>query len=372
MTRLAAGEALELARSVRAVCDRMASPERVREIAFAGNGFDSELWLTLCGQVGVAAMALPEELGGAACDASALGVVANELGRALAPVPFVASAVLATGLLLDCKSHALLDSLADGTRTAAAVVCDGGGAWDPGAVSVRAVELDGGWCLHGAARHILNGASADDLVVVALAGTRAVLVTLESSSAGVTVEAEKVLDGTRPMATVTFSGALAQPLIPEGNVEEVVHRNVQRATAILSAEQVGAHERVLEIATEYARVRHQFGRPIGSFQAIKHRCADVLVGLEWSRSASQAALQSLDDDPPGSAAEADWRITMAKAVCSEELRAAAHSNLQIHGGIGFTWEDSAHLYLRRARSDEVIFGGPGLMWDRLAAEADLL
>ena len=113
MTRLAAGEALELARSVRAVCDRMASPERVREIAFAGNGFDSELWLTLCGQVVVAAMALPEELGGAACDASALGVVANELGRALAPVPFVASAVLATGLLLDCKSHALLDSRED-------------------------------------------------------------------------------------------------------------------------------------------------------------------------------------------------------------------------------------------------------------------
>lgn len=149
-------------------------------------------------------------------------------------------------------------------------------------------------------------------------------------------------------------------------------RNVDRAISILSAEQVGSHERVLEIATDYARTREQFGRPIGSFQAIKHRCADMLVDLEWSRSASQAALHAVDGLQGATADELGWRASMAKAVCSEGLRSATHTNTQIHGGIGFTWEDAAHLYLKRARTDEVVFGGPGWYWDRLTVEAKLL
>jgi len=144
------------------------------------------------------------------------------------------------------------------------------------------------------------------------------------------------------------------------------------ALAVLSAEQVGACERVLEIATDYARTREQFGRQIGSFQAIKHKCADMLVDLEWARSASQAALEALDDSNAAAAGEADWRASMAKAVCSEALRNAAKANVQIHGGIGFTWEDSAHLYFRRARTDEVVFGTPAQHWDRLSALAKVL
>jgi alkylation response protein AidB-like acyl-CoA dehydrogenase len=126
------------------------------------------------------------------------------------------------------------------------------------------------------------------------------------------------------------------------------------------------------MSVDYAKVRVQFGRPIGSFQAIKHKCADMLVDLEWARSASQAALQAADGDTDQGAGGPGWRASMAKAVCSEALRNAAHANVQIHGGIGFTWEDSAHLYLRRARTDEVLFGGPGQHWDRLAAQAKLL
>ena len=170
------------------------------------------------------------------------------------------------------------------------------------------------------------------------------------------------------MATITCTGAPAVLLTGEGPADDLIERNVNRALAVLSAEQVGACERVLEIATDYARTREQFDRPIGSFQAIKHKCADMLVDLEWARSASQAALQALDSRDSESA----WRASMAKAVCSESLRNAAHANVQIHGGIGFTWEDSAHLYLRRARTDEVLFGGPGQHWDRVAAHAKLL
>ncbi|WP_428338936.1 acyl-CoA dehydrogenase family protein [Mycobacterium sp.] len=378
MSKLSRDEARELAASVRAACDRLATEERVRKVAFGVDGkfrgFDTELWQALCGQVGVAAIALPEDLGGAGYGAAALGVVAHELGRALAPVPFLASAVLATGLVLDSGSAGQPEvadkvaSFAQGERTAAAAVSADGGIWERNAVSLSASTDGEGFMLDGSIRHVLNGAAADDLVVVALVDGRPAIFLLDAAADGVTITAERVLDATRPMATVDLRGAAALRLGDGGPVDEVIAHNVQLGMAVLSAEQVGAHERVLEIATDYACTRHQFGRAIGSFQAIKHRCADMLVELEWSRSASQAALQSLDDED----GEIGWRAAMAKAVCSESLRNAAAANVQIHGGIGFTWEDSAHLYLKRARTDEVLFGGPGLHWNRLAAEAKLI
>jgi alkylation response protein AidB-like acyl-CoA dehydrogenase len=303
-----------------------------------------------------------------------LGVVAHELGRALAPVPFVASTVLATGLLVEMRdrlpdSETKLSALIEGERTAAAAVTGDGGLWRRGAVTVTAEHSADGWILHGVVRHVLNGAAADDLVVAAIAEGQPALFVLDSTEDAVAAVKEHVLDGTRPMATITFSAAPATRLSVAGPVDDVIGRTVDLALAVLSAEQVGACERLLEIATDYARTREQFGRPIGSFQAIKHKCADMLVELEWARSASQAALEAVDGELAG---ETGWRASMAKAVCSEALRNAAHANVQIHGGIGFTWEDSAHLYLRRARTDEVLFGKPAEHWDRLAAEAKIL
>ncbi|MDV3124516.1 acyl-CoA dehydrogenase family protein [Mycobacterium sp. 21AC1] len=379
MTALADDERQELAQSVRAACERMASEERVRAVAYGeagddrkgGSGFDPSLWDALCNQVGVAAIALPEHLGGAGYGASALGVVAHELGRALAPVPFVSSTVLATGLLLDLgegdpDADKRLAGLAEGGRTAAAALTGDGGLWHRNAVTLRAIRSNDEWRINGTAQHVLGGAVADDLVVVANAedGEPAVFL-LDPADETVVVQPEDVLDGTRPMATMTLRAARAVRLSGAEPVDEVIERNVNVAIAVLSAEQVGACERVLENATAYARTREQFGRPIGSFQAIKHKCADMLVDLEWARSASQAALQALDGTDSG-AGEADWRASMAKAVCSEALRNTVHANVQIHGGIGFTWEDSAHLYLRRARTDEVLFGSPAQHWDRLA------
>jgi alkylation response protein AidB-like acyl-CoA dehydrogenase len=370
---LSADEQHELGQSVRAVCERFAPEERVRAVAHdhegTYRGFDADLWKVLCNQVGVGAIALPEDLGGAGYGATALGVVAHELGRALAPVPFLASTVLATGLLLDSGANAQqLATLADGERSAAAAISGDGGMWNRGTITLTAVPDGDSWSIHGIVRHVLNGTAADDLVVVATVDGEPAVFLLDAATPGTTVESERVLDGTRPMATITFAQASATRLTVAGPVDDIIERGVHRALAVLSAEQVGACERVLEIATEYARTREQFGRPIGSFQAIKHRCADMLVDLEWARSASQAALQSVDDDD----GETGWRASMAKAVCSEALRDMSHANLQIHGGIGFTWEDSAHLYLKRARTDEVIFGGPAFHWDRLAAEAKLL
>jgi 3-oxochol-4-en-24-oyl-CoA dehydrogenase len=378
LTAMSNDERQELAQSVRSVCERVAPEERVRAVAYgeAGDtlsGFDTTLWDVLCNQVGVAAIALPEHLGGAGYGTSALGVVAHELGRALSPVPFISSTVLATGLLLDLAdndpdSEKRLTELMEGRRTAAAALTGDGGLWRRSAVTLNAARSGEDWHLDGTVRHVLGGTAADDLVVVATAedGEPAVFV-LDSAEAGLVVEAERVLDGTRPMASITLNAVPAVRLSGEGPVGDVVSRNVDKALAVLSAEQVGACERVLEIATAYARTREQFGRPIGSFQAIKHKCADMLVDLEWARSASQAALQAFDTDDATTAAEADWRASMAKAVCSESLRNATHANVQIHGGIGFTWEDSAHLYFRRARTDEVLFGAPAQHWDRLSA-----
>jgi alkylation response protein AidB-like acyl-CoA dehydrogenase len=376
MTMLGADERQQLAQSVRAACERLAPEGRVRAVAYDGraqqSGFDAELWKVLCGQVGVAAIGLPEQLGGAGYGASAMGVVAHELGRALAPVPFIASAVLATSLLLgadDREADNRLSALTEGARTAAVVLTEDGGRWHRDGVTVSAERGSTGWALNGVVRHVLHGGSADDLIVVAITDGELAVFVLDASSDGVSVSEENVLDGTRPMASITFTSAPAVRLSRGTAADELVCASVDLAIAVLSAEQVGACERVLEIATDYARTREQFNRPIGSFQAIKHKCADMLLDLELARSASQAALEAHDGSADD---ESSWRTSMAKAVCSEALRSAAHANVQIHGGIGFTWEDSAHLFLRRARTDEVLFGKPTEHWERLATEAKIL
>jgi len=369
MTAISADERDELAQAVRAACERLASEERVREVCYEPGhpegGYDAKLWAVLCQQVGITSIALPEEYGGAGMDASTLGVVAHELGRVLAPVPLVTSAVLATGLLIEAGAPVeMVEQLTDGERTAATVLTGDGGVWARDSVALTARASGDEWRVQGSARHVLHGAAADLFVVVADAGDGLAILAVPAGADGLRVTAEHVLDGTRPMAMLEFDGAAATMLSHGVDTAAIVERCADRAVAMLAAEQVGTLERVLEIASDYARTREQFGRSIGSFQAIKHRCADILVSLEMSRSAAHAALEAPDD-------EFGWRAAMAKAVCSEALREASHANIQIHGGIGFTWEGSAGLYMKRARTDEVIFGLPGQHWDRLGAIAGL-
>jgi alkylation response protein AidB-like acyl-CoA dehydrogenase len=373
MTTLSADEKTELAQSVRAVCERMAGQERVRTVAYEhegkSRGFDAELWKVLCCQVGITTITLPEHLGGAGYGATALAVVAHELGRVLAPVPFLASALLASGLLVEAGAPAeRLEPLISGERSAAAAITGTGGLWDRADITLTATRVGTRWAIDGTVHHVLHGSAPDDIVVVAIADGEPAVFVLETTDIGVTREAERVLDWTRPMATIRFTHAPAERLVSNGPVDDVIGHCLNRTLAVLSAEQVGACERVLEMAVEYARTREQFGRLIGSFQAIKHRCADMLVDLELARSASLAALQSIDNGD----SQSGWLVSMAKAVCSEALRAASHANLQIHGGIGFTWDHAAGLYVKRARTDEVLLGLPGQHWDRLAAAAKLL
>ena len=294
MTAMSADERQELAKSVRSVCERMSPEERVRAVAYgegdengdAPSGFDVPLWDVLCNQVGVAAIALPEHLGGAGYGPSALGVVAHELGRALAPVPFVSSTVLATGLLLelterDPDAEKRFTGLVEGRRTAAAALTGDGGMWRRSAVTLSAVRDGDGWRVDGTVRHVLGGTAADDLVVVATAGDgEPAVFLLDPAVDGVAVEAERVLDGTRPMATITLSAVPAVHLsggVPGGvPVDDVIERNIDIALAVLSAEQVGACERVLEIATDvrpHARAVRPSDRQFSGDQAQVRRHA---------------------------------------------------------------------------------------------------
>ncbi|MGV9797353.1 acyl-CoA dehydrogenase family protein [Mycobacterium sp. NPDC003449] len=367
MTSLDRDVAGELTRSVRAACVEFVAEERIRAFALGReSGFGRELWRSLCRNIGVAGIGIPEHLGGEGYGAVAQGVVARELGRMLAPVPFVASAVLASGLLVDSEAEDAIASLNDGEITAAAIITSDGGSWNRSSVGLSAARRGDGWIVNGNARHVLHGESADCFVALADNAGQLVVAFIDGSASGVSTATERVLDGTRPMATVTFTEAPAQLLLQSEPATKAVERNVARAIAVLSAEQVGACERALEITAEYARTREQFGHPIGGYQAVKHMCADVLVELEWARSASDAALLAADE---GDLDEMIWRASLAKAVCSEALRRAAHVSVQVHGGIGFSWEGPPHPYLRRARTDEVLFGTPSSHWTRLAEHA---
>jgi len=371
MTKLSVDEKAGLSSAARRACtrweDESSSGAATTDEGVSDPDFGLPLWNVLCHQVGVASIGIPEALGGAGHGVAAQAIVGHELGRVLAPVPYLASAVLATELLVAGEAPAdLIASLASGDVTAAAVLSTQH-KFSRKRHPIAAWRRNSGWTLNGTAQHVLHGAIADYLVVAADVGSETAIFLVSTLEQGVSVDSENVLDRTRPMATVTFTKAPAHRLAPRRSGRGLIDRCLQRALAVLSAEQVGACERLLELATEYARNREQFGRPIGSFQAVKHRCTNMLVELEMARSASMAAVQAVSDGSP----EASWRANMAKAVCSEALRECAHANLQIHGGIGFTAEHSAGKFVKRARTDEVLFGPPGEHWDRLATKARL-
>jgi len=353
----------ELRESLRKFLATTTPESVVRKLVDTSGGFDRATWIRLGSEIGAFGLAVPEDLGGAGAGLVEQAIACEEFGRSLLPGPVFGTVDLAIPLLCALGGDEVLPSLIRGQSTAAVALPCSGTEFD--AQSIRIVESRGQ--LTGEIPQVVDG-DADWLVVAAERSEGFGLFLVDA--------ADRVwlptLDQTRRQARVSFDGVETRLLATGADAHQAVERALCVGTALLAAEQVGGAQRLLDMSVEYAGTRSQFGRRIGSFQAIKHKCADMLVGLEWARSASAAALESVDGDAAEMAGESDWRASMAKAVCSEALRDAAHANVQIHGGIGFTWEDSAHLYLRRARTDEVLFGGPGQHWDRLAARKKLL
>ncbi len=328
----------DLAGAVRSVIDRRWSPAALRAAIDSPEGFDRDLWSVLCEQVGVAALAVPEEHDGIGAGVRALQVVAEELGRQLIPTPFLGSAVLATTLLAGTDEAELLAALASGERIAAVVFAGEDFTARPiGSVDGR---------LTGTARYVLDGDLADDLIVVA--GDELHLV----DGAAATRRHMPSMDPTRRFAEVGVDGAPSRRL-GDGGAAALTHA-LDVACAVLAAEQAGAAARALEVTVDYAKSRVQFGRPIGSFQALKHRMADMAVLVESSRSAALAAGEALD----GGADDAALAVATAKTYCSEAFSTVAAEMIQLHGGIGITWEHDAHLYFKRAHSSSQLFGDP--------------
>jgi len=346
----------ELRATVRSFLAAHSSEEAVREQMSTERGWDDAVWRQMAEQMGLAGLTVPEEYGGAGYGYVELLVVMEEMGRSLLCSPFLGTAVLATGALLHCADETtrkeLLTEIAAGRATAALAHAEPNGRWDLGGVELEAARSGDGFALSGVKSSVLDGHTADVLLVVARSDEGLSLFRVAPDAAGLERELVPTLDLTRKLARLTLRDTPAAR-VSAGDQSAALRRVLALAQAALAAEQAGGAQMCLEMATEYAKTRLQFGRPIGSYQAIKHKCADMLVEVELAKSAAWAACFAAAGDDEQELLEA---AALAKAYCSEAYVHAAGENIQIHGGMGFTWELPCHLHLKRAKSSQLLLG----------------
>jgi alkylation response protein AidB-like acyl-CoA dehydrogenase len=320
----------------------------------------------MANQLGLQALASPEEYGGAGFGYVELGIVFEEMGRALLCAPYFATVALAANALLssgdDAAMKSYLPGIASGETIATLALTEDSGRWDLDAVTCAAHRDGDRYVVDGHKMFVLDGHVADLVLVVARAEGGITLLAVEKDAPGLVRTPLQTMDQTRKQARLELSGTPARLVGGEGAAADAITRTLDLAAVALAAEQVGGAQRVLEASVEYAKTRIQFGRPIGSFQAIKHKCADMLLEVESAKSAAYyaewAAAEGSDELPVVA--------SLAKAYCSEAYFHAAAENIQIHGGIGFTWEHDAHLYFKRAKSSELILGDPSYHRELLA------
>ncbi|MFG3022403.1 acyl-CoA dehydrogenase family protein [Streptomyces sp. NPDC048254] len=348
----------ELRDTVRSFLGRRSTPADVRRLMADARGYDEETWRLMAGQLGLQGLALPEEYGGSGFGLVELGVVMEEMGRALLCGPFLSSAVLAAQAVLAsadrqaCKD--LLPGIASGETVATLAVTEQSGHWTADGIALSAEHTAGEWRLTGRKYYVPDGHVADLVLVAARTAQGVSLFAVDANAPGLTREALPTLDLTRKQAMLDFQVVPARLLGADGAAWPALRRALDIAVIALAVEQVGGAFAALDMAVDYAKTRVQFGRVIGSFQAVKHQCADMLVAAESARATAHHALWAAATDAP------DLRVVAsgAKAYCSEAFTRCAEANVQIHGGIGFTWEHSAHLYLKRAKSAEIFLGAP--------------
>ncbi|WKE71145.1 acyl-CoA dehydrogenase family protein [Streptomyces sp. WP-1] len=387
-TRLTA-EQDEIRRSLRELLRARCGSGESRAAVDTPAGYDPLLWAALAERLGLPGLALPERYGGVGCSVTELALACEETGRALAPSPLLATCVLAAPLILalgtETQRARLLPRIAAGTLTAALAVpgpdlagalaltgANGGYTAGGGrAGGVQAGRGPDGWRLYGQVDQVLDGHSAGLLLVAAHTGgyarARTRLFLVEGDAVGVVRIRRTALDATRPQGRVQLREVRGELLGPEEGAEarEAFAALGDPVAAVLAAEAVGAADRVLERTVEYVGRREQFGRPVGSFQAVKHRLAEVYAGVRAARSAAYYAAWAT----AGGAGEGFGGPALAQAL--EALRTAAAEGIQLHGGIGFTWEHDAHLYFKRAAGDELLFGPGHRLRGRAAERAGL-
>ncbi|MGH9064543.1 MAG: acyl-CoA dehydrogenase family protein, partial [Acidimicrobiales bacterium] len=342
-------------------------------------GYDPKVWAQMGNELGLQSLHIPEAYGGQGYSFVELVVVLEEMGRSLLCAPYFASVCLAANAILNAGSEeqkaALLPGIASGETIATLAFTEPSGKWDASGITMEAVpsgDGSGGYTLSGTKMFVLDGHTANLIVVAARSagsgGTEGIsFFTVDASAAGLTRTALPTMDQTRKQAKLEFSNVPASLLGEEGAGWAALSKTLDQVAVCLAAEQVGGAQRCLDMSVEYAKVRIQFGRPIGSFQAIKHKCADMLLEVESSKSAAYYAGWVAAEDTD----ELPVMASLAKAYCSDAYFHAAAENIQIHGGIGFTWEHDAHLYFKRAKSSQLLLGDPSYHRELLAQRIGL-
>ena len=360
-------EQTDLRSMIRDFCERTAPQSWVREWMASPVGYDQAVWSRLGGELGVLGLGIPEEIGGSGGGAVERAIAAEEFGRVLMCGPVVGSMMLASTALSLLKNEAArkehLPGLLSGERHAAFAVPVHRGVFAPQTVTVVADSAGQTATLSGTVAHAIDAPGADLLLVAAARGTAVALYAVAAGAPGLLIEPVSTMDLTRRQARIRFDASPARLVASAGETADICDRVLRVAAVMLAAEQVGAAQHLLETSVGYARTRVQFGRAIGSFQAVKHRCADMLVDVELARSTALHAAWSLDEGT-----DEDRRIeaSLAKAVCSDAFTRVAAATIQVHGGIGFTWEHPAHLYYKRAITDAALLGSATDHRERLA------
>ena len=348
----------ELRRITRQFLEAKSPESEVRAQMDTTDGYDPAVWSQMANELGLQSLIIPEEFGGQGFSYVELTVVLEEMGRALLCAPYFSTVVLAANTLMhsgdDAARKELLPGIASGETIATLAFTEPNGRWDEAGIEATAKRDGDGWRIDGTKMFVLDGHLADLIIVAARTDSGVSLFRVAGDAEGLTRTSLSTMDQTRKQAKLEFANVPATLIGSEGQGWAVLDRVLDLAAVALAAEQVGGAQFVLEMAVQYAKDRVQFGRPIGSFQAIKHKCADMLLEVESAKSAAYYASRcasELNDELPEVAC-------LAKAYCSEAYFHAAAENIQIHGGIGFTWEHPAHLYFKRAKSSELLFGDP--------------
>jgi alkylation response protein AidB-like acyl-CoA dehydrogenase len=355
----------ELRQAVRRFCDNEMPTETVRALMETPDAHDPARWKRMAEQLGLQGLIIPEEHGGSGAGFVELAVVQEEFGRAIFPGPFLAT-VFATCAVLDAgddeAAKDLLPGIADGSTIATVACTEPDGRWDLAATATTARPDGQGFALTGTKAFVPDGALADLLLVVARTDAGLSLFAVEGGAAGLTRTAVPTLDQTRPLARLELDGVPGRLVGTDGGATASLARTLDKIAVAVALEQVGGAQRALDMAVEYAKQRQQFGRFIGSFQAIKHKAANVMLRVESARAAAYYGAWSVAGDTD----EVPAVASLAKAYCSDAYFFAAAENIQIHGGIGFTWEHDAHLHLKRAEASRLWLGDPTYHRARLA------
>lgn len=356
-----------LKNSARELLARHCKGERVRELMSTETAHDDSLWQSMADQ-GWTGLIIPEEYGGLGLGLMEMAVVAEEMGRACLPGAFL-STLFAAALIGRAGSPnqqaKYLEPIATGKLKATVAQLESNASWDVETVNVRAHRYGGNFRVTGRKLFVPDAAVSDLLVCIARNDESHVLLPVTQGADGLEIRAMASMDATRKIYETTFddvSVAETEVLGADGDARSALRRAIEVATVALCAEMVGGMQWVLDTTVEYAKTRQQFGRPIGSFQAVQHQCADMLLMTESARSATYYAAWALSEDDP----LASTAVSVAKAYCSDAYREVGNHAIQVHGGIGFTWEHDLHLYYKRSKASEVMFGDAAFHRERIA------